>query len=629
MSPRFRYVGEEAPKGFSRKGFRRVLGWLRPHRRAILINVSLSLVLTAVTLTVPKLLKWTVDGAVETAKEIAAAEEQARGGMPAGESAAADAAAAAVRPDLAAEAWDRYVWVFVGFGGLFAFAFLVRFFEIRRNVRLGQRFMYEMRRRFFNHLHDLGLRFYDRMKAGQIISRGTSDMGAMEHPVSWAPSQSTSAAITVVAAGILMYFEDAWIFLAVLPVFPLMAGLTVWFRKRGAQAWRDVRTQTGRLTANVAESIAGARVIQAFAREQRNMETFSDLTSTLYETRLETARVHARYHMGLRSLETVGVLLLIFYGGYRVAEGQATPGTVVAFLGYTAMLFHPIQMLSELYSHLLHALAGVERITEVLDTDPEIEDRPDAWDPDDLDGHVRFDGVTFAYNPGVRVIEDMSFEVESGRTIALVGPTGAGKTTVCRLLARFYDIQRGVIEVDGRDLRDISQQGLHRHMGIVLQENFLFTGTVMDNIRYGRPDATDAEVIECARRIGSHRTIEGLPDGYQTKVGERGETLSAGQRQLVCYTRAMLADPRILILDEATSSVDTMTEARIQRALEVLLEGRTSFVVAHRLSTIRHADLVLVLDHGWIVERGTHKQLLATGGIYANLYRQFIRATEA
>ena len=617
MSPRFGHVGDAdqpMPTRLNRQAARRLMGWLKPYRGVIALNILFTLSLTAMGLLVPKLLKWTVDGAAGALKALQ--------GLPEGEAAS-----------LRAGVWNTTVWHIAGFAVLFMASAVVRHFEIRRVTKFAQQFVYHMRQRFFHHLHELSLRYYDKVKAGQVIARGTTDLDALEHTVSWAPNHLVSATLTLVGATVFLLLEDRVMFLVIFPMLPVLAFLTRWFRKRATAAWRQVRQQTGRLTANVAESIAGARVVQAFAREQRNEEIFAGLTGQLYETRIETDRVHARYMVIVRTLQVLAPAVVILFGAYRVATTadlpepeRVTAGSVVAFLAYVGMFFFPMEMLSDLYNNFLHALAAADRIIEVLDTEPKIVDRPGAWNPQHLDGAVAFDHVTFEYDPGVVVLHDVSFKVRPGKTLALVGPTGAGKTTICRLIARFYEAQRGAVRIDDRDVRAITQRGLHRHTGMVLQENFLFTGTVMDNIRYGRPDATDAEVIECARRIGSHRVIGALPLGYGTIVGERGESLSAGQRQLVCFTRAMLADPAILVLDEATSSVDTQTELQIQEALARLTERRTCFIVAHRLSTVRRAGRVLVIEDGRITEEGTHAELIARGRQYARMYEEFIRS---
>jgi len=595
------------PKQLSRTALRRLLLWLRPYRRAIAVNVALTLVLTGVELTVPQLLQYAIDGVVDAARAVAAAAEAERQGILGG-------------------AWDHIGRVVLVFAAIFLAAQVVRYFEIRRTVAFGQRFMCGMREQYFAHLHRLSPSFYDRWKAGQVIARGTSDMEALQDAVSWAPNHVVSAALELVGVVAVMLWKDWVLFAVVLPILPVLLVLTWWFRGRATEAWREVRAQTGRLTANVAESIAGARVIQAFAREEKNMAVFADLTDLLYATRVETQRVQARYMTGIQALRLYATVSVIVVGAWRVAEGAATPGEVAAFLAYASMFFNPIDTLSNLYNQLLHSLAALDRVVEVLDAEPEITNRPGAADPDDLEGAVALEHVRFAYREGTEVLHDVSLAARPGEVIALVGPTGAGKTTICRLIARFYETPDGRVAIDGRDVRDLTLEALHRRTGIVLQENFLFSGTVMDNIRYGRPAAADDEVVACARSMGSHRAIEALPRGYLTEVGERGESLSAGQRQLICFTRAMLADPRILILDEATSAVDTQTELEIQDALRRLTARRTCFIVAHRLSTVRRADRVLVIEDGRITEEGTHGQLVASGGRYAAMYREFIRA---
>ena len=610
MSPSFKPMGDESapePTHLSREALRALMGWLRPYRGAILLNVLLTVVLGSVELSVPKMLKWLIDGLV-----------MARHTVP--------AAPVARQAELLANAWAEAGWLLVVFVGLFAATVLLHRVEMRRVVMLGQRFMCAMRKRFFDHLHALGLTYYDRMKAGQLIARGTSDMDALEHVVAWAPSQLVTSGLMLVGVTVLMAQEDWRLFLALFPILATQAVLTHHLRVKASATWRRVRKQSGRLTANLAESIAGARVIQAFAREQQCLTAFNDLADDLYVTRLETARIMARYMAATHVLTTGATVMVLGLGGWRVVQGALSPGGVAAYLGYVVMFFRPIEMVSELYNMLLHALAGAERILEVLKTAPAIVDRAGACDPDDVEGGVTLDHVSFEYAADVPVLRDVSLAVRPGETVALVGPTGAGKTTICRLIARFYEVSEGAVRIDGTDVRDMTQLGLHRHMGIVLQENFLFSGTVLENIRYGRPAAPDAEVLECARRVGSHRAIEALPAGYATLVGERGESLSAGQRQLICYTRAMMAAPRILILDEATSAVDTGTEMALQAALRRLTERRTCFIVAHRLSTVRDADRVIVIEAGRITEQGPHAELVAAGGRYAAMYEAFIQA---
>jgi ATP-binding cassette subfamily B protein len=622
---------EPPPTHLNWAAARRLLGWLRPHAATLAVNIGLTLVLAGVDLLMPKLLKWTIN---DVARAVRPADPPAGASLaPAGPPRAEAGPATRPTDDDPRDAWRRIVTLFAVFAGILLVVQVVRHFEIRRVMAFSQMFMRQMRQRFFEHLHRLGLRYYDRMKAGQTIARGTADLETLEHSVSWAPNQLASAIVTIAGATVLLATEDRVLFLAVFPVVPLLALLTRWFRVRASGAWWQVRFQTGRLTANVAESIAGARVIQAFARMEKNEEIFRDLTDELYESRVETQRVQARYAAWLRALQIAAPLIVILVGAWRIGATAGLPeaerasaGSVVACLGYLWRLFFPMELLSELYNHFLHSLAALDRVLEVLDEPPEIVDAPDAASPPDFEGEVAFEDVTFWYTPGAPVLREVTFRVRPGEVIALVGPTGAGKTTICRLIARFYEAQRGVVRIDEWDVRRIAQAALHRRTGIVLQENFLFAGTVMDNIRYGRPTATDEELVQCARQIGSHAAIEALPQGYQTPVGERGQTLSAGQRQLICFTRAMAADPRILILDEATSSVDTQTELRVQEAIRRLTERRTSFIVAHRLSTVRRADRVLVIEDGRITEEGTHRRLMAAGGRYAKMYWEFIRS---
>ncbi|HET8607564.1 MAG TPA: ABC transporter ATP-binding protein [Gaiellaceae bacterium] len=484
----------------------------------------------------------------------------------------------------------------------------------------GERILADMRNDLFRHLQRLSLGFYERNRAGVIISRITNDVEAIDQLVTDGVTSLVQNTLTLVGTMALLFWLDWRLALATLAVMPFMGGSTAWFRKHSARAYRQVRETLGAVTATLAEDISGMRMIQSFTRERRNEDAFRIVAETYRDANQRTVYLNGLYFPFVDLLSSVASAIVLGYGGWLVFHGQMTIGTLTAFLFYLANFFDPVQQLSQLYGQFLSAVAALDKIIGVLEQQPEVTDAPDARPLPRAAGRVSFEHVRFAYGRGPEVLHGIELEVPAGTTVALVGHTGAGKSTIAKLLARFYDPTEGRIAIDGVDLREVTQTSLRRQLGIVPQEGFLFAGTVRDNIAFGRPDASDEDVVAAARAVGAHEFVERLEDGYATELQERGTRLSLGQRQLVAFARALLADPRILILDEATSSVDVGTERKIELALHRLLQGRTAFVIAHRLSTIRDADLIVVLEHGRIVERGTHDELVDAGGLYSHLY---------
>jgi ATP-binding cassette subfamily B protein len=484
----------------------------------------------------------------------------------------------------------------------------------------GERMLADLRNNLFEHLQRLSLGFYERNRAGVIISRITNDVEAIDQLVTDGVASLVQNTLTLAGTMALLFLLDWRLALASLAVMPLMAGSTAWFRKQSAAAYRQVRETLGAVTATLAEDIAGMRMIQAFTREPRNEAAFRVVAETYRDANQRTVVLNGLYFPFVDLLSSVASAIVLGYGGWLVFHGRMTIGTLTAFLFYLTNFFDPVQQLSQLYGQFLSAVAALDKIVGVLEQKPEVTDAPAARALDRADGRVAFEHVRFAYGRGPEVLHGIDLEVPAGTTVALVGHTGAGKSTIAKLLARFYDPTEGRITIDGVDLREVTQASLRRQLGIVPQEGFLFAGTVHENIAFGRPDATREDVVGAARAVGAHEFVERLEHGYETELQERGTRLSLGQRQLVAFARALLADPRILILDEATSSVDIGTERKIELALRRLLAGRTAFIIAHRLSTIRDADLIVVLEHGRVVERGTHEQLVDAGGLYSHLY---------
>ncbi|MBA3348376.1 MAG: ABC transporter ATP-binding protein, partial [Actinobacteria bacterium] len=472
---------------------------------------------------------------------------------------------------------------------------------------VGERILADLRNRLFRHLERLSMGYYERNRAGVIVSRMTNDVEALDQLVTDGVTSLVQNTLLLVGTAVVLFFLDWRLALATLVVLPPMALVTAWFRRRSNRAYRNVRERLGLVTATLAEDISGMRVVQSFTREPVQERAFHGVNDRYRDANYETTVLNAIYFPAVDLLSSAATAIVFGYGGWLVYHGDMSPGTLFAFALYLSNFFDPIQQLSQLYNTFLSAIAALDKIVGVLDEEPQVVDAPDAVELGRIDGRVHFHDVRFGYGPEFpEVLHGLELDVPAGTTVALVGHTGAGKSTIAKLIARFYDPTEGSISIDGRDLRTVTQHSLRRQLGIVPQEGFLFGGTVAENIAFGRPDARPEEIAAAATAVGAHAFILELEDGYETQLGERGTRLSLGQRQLVAFARALLADPRILILDEATSSVDIGTERQIERALRELLAGRTAFVIAHRLSTIRDADLIVVLEHGRVVEQGSH-----------------------
>jgi len=579
-------------KAYDARLMRRLLTYLRPYRKQLLAAVGFMLLYSAMELLSPYLVKVAIDSGI-------------------------------LRKDYGV--LNLTVAIYLVSQG---FCWLGLYQQIIILSLLGQQVMFDIRHQIFSHLQSLSLDYYDRTPVGRIISRLINDVGVLNELLTSGLVAIIGDVFTLAGIIVIMLLLNVKLSLLCFSVFPILIYVTFKFRNTVRENYRRVRQAVARVTAYLQESIAGVRVTQAFAREEYNYQHFNEINQQHFQANMRTAFAFSIFFPTVELIGVIATAIIIWYGGLNVAANRLTLGILVAFLNYVLRFFHPLRDLSQKYNTLQAAMAASERIFQLLDTPPSLKDKPSALELPLVKGEIVFEKVSFSYHPGERVLKNVSFRVAPGQKVALVGATGAGKTSIINLLYRFYPLEEGRILIDGYDISEVQIQSLRKQMALVLQEPFLFSDTIRENIAYSNPGVSEEDILTASRAACLHDLVMKLPDGYDTRVQERGIRLSLGQRQLLSFARALLVNPRVLILDEATSSVDTETEMLIQEAIKKLLHERTAIVIAHRLSTIRLVDKILVIDQGEVVEEGTHEQLIARGGIYSHLYALQFRSPE-
>lgn len=625
---------EEEPeyKPLDWKLVRRLGTVLRPYKKIYLMGTLLGLVHISLELAGPWFMRWIIDYVTAYEKHDLGSLSEPRIGQHLVDRLVA--IVAHFHPAAGVPGAHAASWHVAGIVAVWALAYAISMVLQRYTILVmtyaGERVQFDIRRMLFGHLQELSMSYYDKTRLGRIISRCTSDVAAMREVNVWGIWQVVANATMTLTAAIMLYLTDHRLFYAVCWLGPVIYFVNSFYKKRAMGVHQLAREGWTRVSTNLCENITGMRVVTAFNRQISNLGLFNRLQDQNTNNNMRVAVVNGLYQPLLAIIGFIGRVIILVFGGYLIATGRMkSVGAVVAAYLYWDWFMNPIINFGNFYSaQIMPAMTGCERVFNLLDQKPEVLDEADAQMLPRITGRVEFQSVTFGYNPERPVLHDVAFAAEPGQMFALVGATGSGKSSIISLIARFYQPQKGRILVDGHDIRHVTGESLHHQMGLVLQVNYLFTGTVMENIRYASPQSTEADVVNAAKRLGTYEAIMSLSDGFESEVGERGGNMSLGQRQLICFTRAYLADPRIFMLDEATSAVDTATELLVQRSLEKLLQGRTTFVVAHRLSTIMKANQILVIDAGRIIERGTHRELLKLNGKYAHLYNEFVRHAE-